>query len=287
MPSTSPSTTSSPTWCGTSQHSVVGAELARPPVRHAGRHARPLGVELVARSPSPIRIDATALGVGDREPLELALRLARLEQRPERASGQIVGDVLALEHSHHDRVRAGVERTLRCVASTCTGANIPVPSRIGLRTATEPLERETTMPKTVILSAARTPIGKLGGGLSSVDATELGGTAIQARARARRRRARPDPARRDGPGAPGRPGPDPLAPGADQGRDPQGDLLGDDQQGVRVGDPRRPACSTTRSASATSRSASAAGWSRCRSPPTCSRRRASASGWATARRSTR
>jgi len=36
------------------------------------------------------------------------------------------------------------------------------------------------MPKTVILSAARTPIGKLGGGLSTVDATELGGTAIQA-----------------------------------------------------------------------------------------------------------
>src|SRR5215469_157939 len=36
------------------------------------------------------------------------------------------------------------------------------------------------MPKTVILSAARTPIGKLGGGLASVDATELGGTAITA-----------------------------------------------------------------------------------------------------------
>jgi len=36
------------------------------------------------------------------------------------------------------------------------------------------------MPKTVILSTARTPIGKLGGGLSSVDATELGGTAIKA-----------------------------------------------------------------------------------------------------------
>jgi acetyl-CoA C-acetyltransferase len=36
------------------------------------------------------------------------------------------------------------------------------------------------MPKTVILSAARTPIGKLGGGLSSVDATELGATAIRA-----------------------------------------------------------------------------------------------------------
>jgi acetyl-CoA C-acetyltransferase len=36
------------------------------------------------------------------------------------------------------------------------------------------------MPKTVILSAARTPIAKLGGGLSTVDATELGGTAIKA-----------------------------------------------------------------------------------------------------------
>jgi acetyl-CoA C-acetyltransferase len=36
------------------------------------------------------------------------------------------------------------------------------------------------MPKTVILSAARTPVGKLGGGLASLDATELGGTAIKA-----------------------------------------------------------------------------------------------------------
>jgi acetyl-CoA C-acetyltransferase len=36
------------------------------------------------------------------------------------------------------------------------------------------------MPKTVILSTARTPIGKLGGGLASVDATTLGGTAIGA-----------------------------------------------------------------------------------------------------------
>lgn len=36
------------------------------------------------------------------------------------------------------------------------------------------------MPRTVILSAARTPIGKLGGGLASLDATELGGIAIEA-----------------------------------------------------------------------------------------------------------
>jgi acetyl-CoA C-acetyltransferase len=36
------------------------------------------------------------------------------------------------------------------------------------------------MPKTVILSAARTPIGKLGGVLAGVDATTLGGAAISA-----------------------------------------------------------------------------------------------------------
>ena len=36
------------------------------------------------------------------------------------------------------------------------------------------------MPKTVILSTARTPIGKMGGALASVDATELGGVAIKA-----------------------------------------------------------------------------------------------------------
>src|SRR6476469_110046 len=36
------------------------------------------------------------------------------------------------------------------------------------------------MPKTVILAAARTPIGKMGGAFASLDATELGGIAIQA-----------------------------------------------------------------------------------------------------------
>src|SRR3979411_2633116 len=36
------------------------------------------------------------------------------------------------------------------------------------------------MPKTVILGAARTPIGKMGGALSTLDATELGALAIKA-----------------------------------------------------------------------------------------------------------
>src|SRR3954454_2942853 len=36
------------------------------------------------------------------------------------------------------------------------------------------------MPSTVILSSARTPFGKMGGGLKSLDATDLGGTVIEA-----------------------------------------------------------------------------------------------------------
>src|SRR3954465_10016126 len=43
-----------------------------------------------------------------------------------------------------------------------------------------PQELTHPMPKTVILGAARTPFGKLGGGLSPLDATDLGGTAIEA-----------------------------------------------------------------------------------------------------------
>src|SRR5665647_1698149 len=36
------------------------------------------------------------------------------------------------------------------------------------------------MPKTVILGSARTPVGKFGGGLASLQATELGGIAMKA-----------------------------------------------------------------------------------------------------------
>ena len=39
-------------------------------------------------------------------------------------------------------------------------------------------EAQAFMPNTVFLGAARTPIGKMGGGLSTLAATELGGLAI-------------------------------------------------------------------------------------------------------------
>jgi acetyl-CoA C-acetyltransferase len=46
--------------------------------------------------------------------------------------------------------------------------------------ANDQLESPVLMPTTVILGAARTPIGKMGGGLATLDATELGGLAIEA-----------------------------------------------------------------------------------------------------------
>src|SRR5919112_6189375 len=46
--------------------------------------------------------------------------------------------------------------------------------------APHPVGSVPDMPKTVILGAARTPFGKMGGALASQDATDLGGTAIQA-----------------------------------------------------------------------------------------------------------
>ena len=82
------------------------------------------------------------------------------------------------------------------------------------------------------------------------------------RAGALRRRRRAGPAGHLRPGPAGRPGPDPLAPGPDQGRHPEGGPLGDRQQGLRLGHadarPRRPGDPRRRPR----RSPSPAAWSR-------------------------
>ena len=115
------------------------------------------------------------------------------------------------------------------------------------------------MPKTVILGAARTPFGKMGGALASLDATDLGGTAIAAALE----RAEVAPEQVEhvvfGQVLQAGPGPDPVPPGADQGRHPEGGLLGDRQQGLRLRASARPGWSTRRSAPATSTSAVAGG----------------------------
>jgi len=89
--------------------------------------------------------------------------LAGVDQRAERAVLDVVRDPLALEDTDDDRVGAGVAR---CVCGRPDLHHRRL-SSVG-------------MPTTVILGAARTPVGKLGGGLSSLSATELGGIAVRA-----------------------------------------------------------------------------------------------------------
>ena len=204
----------------------------------------PLGVELGAVAEADQDV-AAPVGVGDRQPLELALGLAAVEQRLERAAGQIVGYALVLEHADDDRVGAGFGGTLGRVARPSPGEDLPSAS-LGFTqrpaaSAPPTTRRPAPMPKTVILVSrphADRQARRRAGEPRRHRARRHGD---QGRARARRGGARPGAARRDGPGAPGRAGSDPLAPGSDQGRDPEGDPLGDDQQGLRLGHPRRRA----------------------------------------------
>jgi hypothetical protein len=92
------------------------------------------------------------------------------------------------------------------------------------------------MPQTVILGAARTPFGKLGGALAGFDATDLGGIAIAGALE--RANVAPEQVEKVVMGQVLQAGADSLPPGSDQGRDPEGGPLGDRQQGVCVGRPR-------------------------------------------------
>ena len=187
-----------------------------------GGHAGALGVELVALA-EPDEHVAVAAGVGDRELAQAGAGLAGVDQRP------------AGPRRRHGRSALLRRRRRRSCRLPCPAA----PEWSNSRAWDGHLNRLAPMPRTVILGAARTPVGKLGGGLSSLHPTELGGIAIKAALERAEVAARAGPARDHGPGAPGGHGADPLAAGADQGRDPEGGLLGDDQQGLRVGHPRR------------------------------------------------
>jgi acetyl-CoA C-acetyltransferase len=119
------------------------------------------------------------------------------------------------------------------------------------------------MPKTVILGAARTPVGKLGGGLSSLKATELGGIAIQAALE--RAGVEPEQVQHVVMGQV-------LQAGVGQ--------IPSRQAQISAGIPKEVSSETINKVCASGVRAAAA-WSRCRGPRTRSRRRASARGWGT------
>ena len=142
------------------------------------------------------------------------------------------------------------------------------------------------MPKTVILGAARTPFGKLGGGLSTLDATDLGGTAIAAALE--RAEVKPDQVQHVVFG---------QVLQAGQGQIPSR------QAQIKAGIPKEVSSETVNKVCASSLRAVGiidqavrvgdldvavgGGMESMSQAPTSSRRRASASAWATARRSTR
>ena len=143
------------------------------------------------------------------------------------------------------------------------------------------------MPKTVILGAARTPFGKMGGALASQDATDLGGTAIQAALE--RAEVAPDQVEHVVFGQV-------LQAGQGQIPSRQAQIKGGIPKEVSSETSTRCAPPGIRAAGMVDQSIRAgdlqrrrsrAAWSRCRAPPTCSSRRASATAWATPRRSTR
>ena len=95
---------------------------------------------------------------------------------------------------------------------------------------------EDLMAGSVIVAGARTPIGRLLGGLKDLAATDLGGVAIKGALEKSGVARRPGRLRDHGPGAAGRRRPDPGSPGRGQGRHPDGRVPATHhQQGVPVG----------------------------------------------------
>ena len=94
------------------------------------------------------------------------------------------------------------------------------------------------MARSVIVSAVRTPFGKLGGALKDYEAPKLGAHVIRAALEQGGPRAERDRVRDHGRGAPGRRRPGARAAGGDRRRAAEGAPRGHDQQGVRLVDPR-------------------------------------------------
>ena len=91
------------------------------------------------------------------------------------------------------------------------------------------------MSGSVIVAGARTPIGRLLGGLKDFSGADLGGVAIKGGAGAGRGHRRPGRLRDHGPGPAGRRRADPRPPGRGQGRHPDDRPGAHDQQGLPVG----------------------------------------------------
>ena len=201
------------------------AELARAAGDGGGGDAGALGVELVALA-EPGEHVAAPVGVGDRELAQARLGLAGVDQRLQRPPSTSWAIASPSKTPDSDRVGTGVGgrrwwRRRRIERNVGAGL---------IRLDTHASNRDPGQRPNACRQARRRPF--------VAPSHRPRRHRHQGRAGARRRGARAGRARRDGPGAAGRRGPDPLAPGADQGGHPEGGLVGDDQQGLRLGHPR-------------------------------------------------
>ena len=140
---------------------------------------RTLGVELVALAEADghhARGADRAVRMQHRRLLERALRLARLDQPAEPAAERVVDRrrrALVLEQADAERVGVvrrgcpgGRRRASSCASIAVRLAALAMHSGPrALAPQSRPNRGSTTMPQTVILGAARTPFGKLGGAL--------------------------------------------------------------------------------------------------------------------------
>src|SRR2546421_521927 len=96
---------------------------------------------------------------------------------PESSSGSPASLKTPITSSSESACWGDISRT-----STCTvAASLIAAGRSSLSSLRQPRQRRKgQMPSTVIIGTARTPFGKMGGGLASLEATELGATAIGA-----------------------------------------------------------------------------------------------------------
>src|SRR5579871_2366090 len=185
VPSTRAPATSPPAPSGSSQQSVPApASRARPRAFAAATRARS-GVRS-ARAPIPTSTQrrpsawASAIEPG----------LARAS--PDARSCTTASGAPAGAFSPSNSPAATVSASCRAVSGERARTSIrappyrPPPRAVTGRplpfSSFRPLQKERSahMAKTVILGSARTPIGKMGGGLSTLEATELGATAIEA-----------------------------------------------------------------------------------------------------------
>src|SRR5207248_2179789 len=158
----------------------AGAEVAGALGGYRRGHARLLGVELFAFPEPDHDQPAPAVLVRHGDALQLPLRLARLDECGDGSFGRRG----VLEQTDHARVRRrllsrplpGAYRDRRHPAATLASARRPISFPV-LSANQETID---FMPKTAILASARAPFGKLGGALAPLDATELGGKAIEA-----------------------------------------------------------------------------------------------------------